>query len=44
MHMLKIPRRHFLHLAAGAEALGALQKADIGKWWPIIKAVGIRAE
>jgi tripartite-type tricarboxylate transporter receptor subunit TctC len=26
------------------EALGALQKADAEKWWPIIKALGIRAE
>jgi tripartite-type tricarboxylate transporter receptor subunit TctC len=26
------------------EALGALQKADAEKWWPIIKAAGIRAE
>jgi tripartite-type tricarboxylate transporter receptor subunit TctC len=26
------------------EALRALQKADIEKWWPIIKAAGIRAE
>jgi tripartite-type tricarboxylate transporter receptor subunit TctC len=26
------------------EALGALQKAEIEKWWPIIKAVGIKAE
>jgi tripartite-type tricarboxylate transporter receptor subunit TctC len=26
------------------EALGALQKADIEKWWPIIKELGIRAE
>jgi tripartite-type tricarboxylate transporter receptor subunit TctC len=26
------------------EALGALQKADIKKWWPIIKAAGIKAE
>jgi tripartite-type tricarboxylate transporter receptor subunit TctC len=25
-------------------ALGALQKAEIEKWWPIIKAAGIRAE
>jgi tripartite-type tricarboxylate transporter receptor subunit TctC len=24
--------------------LGALQKADIEKWWPIIKAAGIKAE
>jgi tripartite-type tricarboxylate transporter receptor subunit TctC len=26
------------------EALGALQKAEILKWWPIIKAAGIKAE
>jgi tripartite-type tricarboxylate transporter receptor subunit TctC len=26
------------------EALGALQKADIEKWWPIIKAAGIKGE
>jgi len=26
------------------EALGILQKADIQKWWPIIKAAGIKAE
>jgi len=26
------------------EALGAMQKADIEKWWPIIKAAGIKAE
>ena len=26
------------------EALGALQRAEIEKWWPIIKAAGIRAE
>jgi tripartite-type tricarboxylate transporter receptor subunit TctC len=26
------------------EALGALQKSDIEKWWPIIKAAGIKAE
>ena len=25
-------------------ALGALQKADIEKWWPVIKAVGLRAQ
>lgn len=25
-------------------ALGALQKSDIEKWWPIIKAAGIKAE
>ena len=26
------------------DALGAFQKAEIEKWWPIIKAAGIRAE
>jgi tripartite-type tricarboxylate transporter receptor subunit TctC len=26
------------------EALGALQKADAEKWWPIIKELGIKAE
>jgi tripartite-type tricarboxylate transporter receptor subunit TctC len=26
------------------EALGALQKAEIEKWWPIIRAAGIKPE
>jgi tripartite-type tricarboxylate transporter receptor subunit TctC len=26
------------------EALGAFQKAEIGKWWPIIKEAGLKAE
>jgi hypothetical protein len=26
------------------EALGALQKAEIEKWWPMIKAAGIKGE
>jgi tripartite-type tricarboxylate transporter receptor subunit TctC len=26
------------------EALGAFQKAEIDKWWPIVKAAGIKAE
>ena len=26
------------------KALGALQKADAEKWWPIIKEFGIKAE
>src|SRR5580704_3307375 len=26
------------------EALGALQRAEIAKWWPIIKAAGIKTE
>jgi tripartite-type tricarboxylate transporter receptor subunit TctC len=25
------------------EALGAFQKAEIDKWWPVIKAAGIKA-
>jgi tripartite-type tricarboxylate transporter receptor subunit TctC len=27
-----------------AESLGALQKAEIAKWWPIIKAGNIKVE
>ena len=26
------------------EALGALQRAEIAKWWPIIKTAGIKAD
>jgi tripartite-type tricarboxylate transporter receptor subunit TctC len=26
------------------EALGAFQKAEIDKWWPLIKELGIRVE
>jgi tripartite-type tricarboxylate transporter receptor subunit TctC len=26
------------------EALGALQKAEIGKWWPVIKAANVRVD
>jgi tripartite-type tricarboxylate transporter receptor subunit TctC len=26
------------------EALGAFQRAEIDKWWPIIKAAGIKAQ
>ena len=26
------------------EALGAYQKAEIEKWWPIVKAAGIKVE
>jgi hypothetical protein len=26
------------------EALGALQKADAAKWWPVIKAAGIKEQ
>lgn len=27
-----------------SEALGAFHDAEVTKWWPIIKAAGIRAE
>jgi tripartite-type tricarboxylate transporter receptor subunit TctC len=37
-----------LDIPSGAEltpeALGQFQKAEIEKWWPIIRAAGIRAE
>jgi hypothetical protein len=26
------------------QALGVFQKAEIAKWWPIIKAAGIKGE
>jgi hypothetical protein len=26
------------------EALGTLQRAEIERWWPIIKAAGIKAQ
>jgi tripartite-type tricarboxylate transporter receptor subunit TctC len=26
------------------EALGAFQRAEMEKWWPVIKAAGIKAE
>jgi tripartite-type tricarboxylate transporter receptor subunit TctC len=42
--------RHVLSNASGCapeqqspEALGAHQRAEIEKWWPIIKAAGIKA-
>jgi tripartite-type tricarboxylate transporter receptor subunit TctC len=45
-------RRHFAYIGlevppAGQqtpETLGALQRSEIAKWWPIIKAAGIKAD
>jgi tripartite-type tricarboxylate transporter receptor subunit TctC len=34
----------FLREQQTPEALGAMQKADAEKWWPIIKELGIKAE
>jgi tripartite-type tricarboxylate transporter receptor subunit TctC len=34
----------FPHVRQTPEALGALQKADAEKWWPIIRESGIKAE
>jgi hypothetical protein len=30
--------------ATDAEGLAAFQKPEIDKWWPIIKAAGVKAE
>jgi hypothetical protein len=27
-----------------SEALAVYQKAEVAKWWPIVKAAGIKAE
>ena len=32
------------HLPLTPEALGAFHRAEAEKWWPIIKAAGIKAE
>jgi tripartite-type tricarboxylate transporter receptor subunit TctC len=37
---IEVPPRERL----GPEALGAFHKAEIDKWWPIIKAAGIKGE
>jgi hypothetical protein len=38
---MKLARRTFLHLAAGATALPAVYAE---KWWPRVKEFGIKAE
>jgi hypothetical protein len=32
------------HEQQSPEALDAIQKADVDKWWPIIKAANIKGE
>jgi tripartite-type tricarboxylate transporter receptor subunit TctC len=39
-----IGQKSFPHEELTPEALGAYRKAEIEKWWPVIKAAGIRAE
>jgi hypothetical protein len=41
---MKPSRYQFLRLAAGRRHFGALQKAEIEKWRPIITAAGIKGE
>jgi tripartite-type tricarboxylate transporter receptor subunit TctC len=42
--LAEIGQEIFPHDRQTSEALGALQKADIEKWWPIIKAAKIKGE
>jgi tripartite-type tricarboxylate transporter receptor subunit TctC len=44
MRLAEIGQELFPRNEQKPEALAALQKADIEKWWPIIKAAGIKAE
>jgi tripartite-type tricarboxylate transporter receptor subunit TctC len=40
----KAPYKGFPREQQTPEALRAHQKAEIAKWWPIIKAAGIKVE
>ena len=42
--LTEIGQEIFLRSEQTPEALSALQKAEIEKWWPIIKAAGLKAE
>jgi tripartite-type tricarboxylate transporter receptor subunit TctC len=39
-----IGRTLFPHNMMTPEALGKLQQDEIAKWWPIVKAAGMKAE
>jgi hypothetical protein len=41
---MRLARRRFLQLATGAAAFCAFHKAEIEKWWPVIKSAGIKLE
>jgi tripartite-type tricarboxylate transporter receptor subunit TctC len=43
-HLTDIGRVFFSRDQLTPEALGALQKAEIDKWWPIIRAAGMKGE
>jgi hypothetical protein len=40
----EIGQRIFAREQQTPEALAAMRKADMEKWWPFIKAAGIKAE
>jgi tripartite-type tricarboxylate transporter receptor subunit TctC len=43
-HLAQIGQEIFPREQQTPEALGAYQRAEIEKWWPIIKAAGVKAE
>jgi hypothetical protein len=42
--LIELGQEIFPPVQQTSEALGAFQRAEIEKWWPIIKAAGIKAE